>query len=135
MKFLVDKCLARSLVSVLERLGHEAFYGGDDVTTMGGDDDVLAYARVRGLVVLTLDKRFASDAGYAYANSPGIIVVDVGPYATPRAYEPLVRANLALTSEEFCRNSLVRLSERGLEKIRGVSRRVPSKSIDVEPFP
>jgi len=135
MRFLVDKCLGRSIAGILRELGHEAVHGSDQAVTKRSDDDVSEYARQNGYIVITLDKRFHADSGHKYANSPGLIVLDPGSFANPRRIKPILEAFLVFATEDFCRDSLLTLSDSGLRKVRQAGRRTPSRSVDVDPWP
>jgi len=120
MRFLVDQCLARRTVQVLERLGHEAIYVRDiPEVNHKKDRIVFAYARKNGLIVVTLDKAFDKDAGQPYAGSPGILVIDPGPLDTPRVYLPLLQRYIPLIGADFIEGSLVTLSDAGFTRTPG----------------
>jgi len=101
MKFLVDEDLPRSAAPLLQELGYEAM----DVRDVGlrgvSDDQIAAYAKTKGLCLVSADGGFANIRQYPPGEYHGLVILDL----PPRATLPVI---LRLMREFFTHTDIVR---------------------------
>ncbi len=73
MKLVLDQGLPRSAVELLTRAGHEVVHVGDIGMSRATDAEILAFARERGGVVVTLDADFHGLLARDGAIAPSVI--------------------------------------------------------------
>jgi hypothetical protein len=75
VQFLVDADLPHSLTGIIKSFGHEALHVGD--VGLGGapDDEIAAFARSRGLTLITGDFDFGDVRNYPPADYAGIVIL------------------------------------------------------------
>ena len=82
MKFLVDEDLPRSTVTLIKEFGHQAVDVRDVQLRGAPDDRNAAYAKAKGLCLVTADGGFANIRQYPPGEYAGLIVLDLPAHAT-----------------------------------------------------
>ena len=76
MRFLVDADLPRSVIGLLQRYGHEAVDVRDIGLRSATDSRIAAYAKSKGLCLVTGDFDFADIRNYPPKEYEGLVVLN-----------------------------------------------------------
>ncbi|MEO8502136.1 MAG: DUF5615 family PIN-like protein [Vicinamibacteria bacterium] len=95
MKFLLDANMPRSVIAVCKARGHDAIHVADEGMGSAPDDEIAAFARSGGRVLLTRDLDFSDIRTYPPQNTPGIVVLRVPDTAVAGEIARLVDSFLA----------------------------------------
>jgi len=101
-RFLVDEDMPRSTSVVLREAGHEV----EDVRDAGlrgcTDEEVIAYARARGAVLITADKGFANILRFPLGTHAGILVQRMpNELSVPELNRRLLQALMRMEGEDL----------------------------------
>ncbi|WP_322800769.1 DUF5615 family PIN-like protein [Thermoflexus sp.] len=101
-RFLVDEDMPRSTSVVLREAGHEV----EDVRDAGlrgcTDEEVIAYARARGAVLITADKGFANILRFPLGTHAGILVLRMpNELSVPELNRRLLQALMRMEGEDL----------------------------------
>jgi len=101
-RFLVDEDMPRSTCVVLREAGHEV----EDVRDAGlrgcTDEEVIAYARARGAVLITADKGFANILRFPPGTHAGILVLRMpNELSVPELNRRLLQALMRMEGEDL----------------------------------
>ena len=101
-RFLVDEDMPRSTSVVLREAGHEV----EDVRDAGlrgcTDEEVIAYARARGAVLITADKGFANILRFPLGTHAGILVLRMpNQLSVPELNRRLLQALMRMEGEDL----------------------------------
>ena len=99
MKFLLDMPVSRSLIALLQRLGHEAAHVSDLGLGRAPDHEILARARQDGAVLVTADLDFPRLMVLGWSTGPGIILFRGGSYSDAEMTSLLERVLVAVPAE------------------------------------
>jgi predicted nuclease of predicted toxin-antitoxin system len=101
-RFLVDEDMPRSTSVVLREAGHEV----EDVRDAGlrgcTDEEVIAYARARGAVLITADKGFANILRFPPGTHAGILVLRMpNELSVPELNRRLLQVLMRMEGEDL----------------------------------
>jgi len=81
MRFLLDMPVSRTLLGVLERLGHQGAHADDLGLARATDQELLDLARHEGSVIVTADLDFPRILVMSRSAGPGLILFRGGSYS------------------------------------------------------
>jgi predicted nuclease of predicted toxin-antitoxin system len=87
---LVDANLPRSVVALLQSLGHDVEFARDIGLGAAPDRDIAARAKLTGAVLLTRDLDFADTRQYQPEDYPGLVVLRLPDDATAQSIAGVV---------------------------------------------
>lgn len=102
MRLVVDMNLTARWVRSLNDAGHEAAHWSSVGDVRASDRDICAYARERGLVILTNDLDFPQILAHTGSDGPSVVLLRGQPLV------PEVRAFALLQALRDCEEELVR---------------------------
>jgi len=108
MKFLVDSCISRFVVTTLRSLGHDVFWVPEEGSDPG-DEAILQKAVAEEYVLVTADKDFG-DLVFIYDKPHPCIIrlVDLSPHAQGMILADVISRH----GEEIAAHSLITVSKR-----------------------
>lgn len=92
MHFLVDMNMPRGWIEVLSRSGHDATYWRDIGVATARDDEIMAYARSKGLVVMTRDLDFGELLALNSATGPSVVQLRDGDTEPEQSADHVLQA-------------------------------------------
>jgi predicted nuclease of predicted toxin-antitoxin system len=90
-RFLIDESLGVEAARVISDHGLDAIYVGDVGLAGRSDEDVAAYAKREGRIILTHDRDFLDDRRFPTDQNPGVVVLPGASGATPGLEMELAR--------------------------------------------
>ena len=112
MKLLVDMNLSPSWVDGLTRYGFEAVHWSTIGAPTAPDDEILAWARVNGFVLLTHDLDFSAILAATSEAAPSVVQLRMQDLLSERALETIVTAVNA-HAEDIELGALMSIDETG----------------------
>lgn len=88
-------------VEFLIELGHEAVHVSDLGLALAPDEEIVEYARVNGILILTEDLDFAAILAVTGAIEPGVIILRVGNWTRQQIEDRLRHVFEELPQETF----------------------------------
>ena len=110
MKLLVDMNLSPSWVSVLKQAGHDAVHWSDVGAPGAEDEELMAWARQRGYVVLTNDLDFSAILAATKAEGPSVFQIRAQALSPRRLGDVLLSA-LGRFEKDLLAGALVTMNE------------------------
>jgi predicted nuclease of predicted toxin-antitoxin system len=96
MRFKLDENLSRSVAELFRAAGHDVMTVGDQQLRGAADERVFEVATREGRALVTLDRDLGQILRFPPDESPGIIVIDPGPWASHRGLLEGARDLLAM---------------------------------------
>ena len=90
MKFLIDECVGRRLVVLLQRSGYDAVFVGDWKPS-SSDEDVLRKAESEGRILITDDKDFGRLILKLKRPSTGVILIRTSTTDPNKRFDSLLK--------------------------------------------
>ena len=90
MKFLIDECVGRRLVVLLQRSGYDAVFVGDWKPS-SSDEDVLRKAESEGRILITDDKDFGRLIFKLKRPSTGVILIRTSTTDPNKRFDSLLK--------------------------------------------
>jgi predicted nuclease of predicted toxin-antitoxin system len=106
VNFLVDMCLPPSWVGTLKNAGWSAVHWSEIGCQSAADAEIVEYARLNGLIILTHDLDFGTLLALTAAAGPSIVQVR-SPAVLPRFIGPTVVAALSQFQAELDAGALI----------------------------
>ena len=101
MKFLADHCFFSCGISFLQGQGYDVIKSSDVFLQRSPDEDVIAFSKREGRILLTLDTDFANLSRFPIGSHPGIILFRINPFAPG----PLLASLKTLTQRKLLSHS------------------------------
>lgn len=105
MRILADMPISPRTVVFLQGLGHEVVHAIDLGMARAPDEEIVNYAKVAGLSILTEDLDYGAILAVTGEMNPGVIILRVGNW-TREQVESRLRRVLEELPEESFRNSI-----------------------------
>ena len=78
MKFLLDMGITPHAIPLFQRLGYEAHRCSEFGLGAALDEEIVAFARKNGFVIVTLDKRFGDILILSGTSKPSVVILRLG---------------------------------------------------------
>lgn len=111
MKFLVDQNRSPRLAEVLRRSGHDAIHALEIGLEHAEDDELLAFARAQGRVIISGDTDFAALLALTDETSPSVILFRSRHFRRAVDQASVILEHLAEIAEDLLAGAVVVITD------------------------